>query len=91
MRYEPQKLIEGCLIAGYAVNAHICYIYIRGEYFNEGKRLQKAIDQAYEKNYLGKMRVCVDGIYHIHRSRCIYMWGGDSFIREYEGNKKDIG
>ena len=50
LRFEPQKLIEGCLIAGYAVNAHMCYIYIRGEYFNEGKRLQEAIDQAYEKD-----------------------------------------
>ena len=34
----------------YAVNAHTCYIYIRGEYFNEGQNLQKAIDEAYEKN-----------------------------------------
>ena len=51
MRFEPQKLIEGSLIAGYAVNAHICYIYIRGEYNNEGKRLQEAIDQAYKKTY----------------------------------------
>ena len=54
LRFEPQKLIEGCLIAGFAVNAHVCYIYIRGEYFNEGKRLQVAIDQAYNKGYLGK-------------------------------------
>ena len=54
MRFEPQKLIEGCLIAGYAVNAHVCYIYIRGEYFNEGSRLQKAIDEAYQKNLIGK-------------------------------------
>ena len=62
LRFEPQKLIEGSLIAGYAVNAHVCYIYIRGEYFNEGKRLQNAIDQAYEKNFLGKMHVAQDGI-----------------------------
>ena len=50
------------MIAGYAVQAHVCYIYIRGEYFNEGKRLQEAIDQAYEKKYLGKMHVDQDGI-----------------------------
>ena len=63
LRFEPQKLIEGCLIAGYAVNAHVCYIYIRGEYFNEGKRLQDAINQAYKKNFLGKkMHVVLDGI-----------------------------
>ena len=54
LRFEPQKLIEGCLIAGYTVNAHVCYVYIRGEYLNEGKRLQEAIDQAYAKNFLGK-------------------------------------
>ena len=38
LRFEPHKLIEGCLIASYAVNAHTCYIYIRGEYFNEGQK-----------------------------------------------------
>ena len=54
LRFEPQKLIEGCLIAGYAVNANKCYIYIRGEYYKEGQRLQSAIDQAYERNLIGK-------------------------------------
>ena len=55
LRFEPHKLIEGCLIAAYAVNAHICYIYIRGEYFNEGQKLQKAIEEAYENKLIGKM------------------------------------
>ena len=41
LRFEPQKLIEGCLIASYAVNAKVCYVYIRGEYIKEGKRLQE--------------------------------------------------
>ena len=54
LRFEPHKLIEGCLITSYAVNAHKCYIYIRGEYFNEGQKLQKAIDEAYEKKLIGK-------------------------------------
>ena len=62
IRYEPQKLIEGCLIASYAVSANTCYVYIRGEYVNEGKILQQAIDQAYEKGYLGKMLLALDGI-----------------------------
>ena len=52
MRFEPQKLIEGCLITSFAVNAHTCYIYIRDEYLNEGNRLQKAIDEAYNKNLI---------------------------------------
>ena len=54
IRFEPQKLIEGCLIASYAISAHTCYIYIRGEYFREGQRLQKAINQSYQKKFLGK-------------------------------------
>ena len=54
LRFEPQKLIEGCLISGFAVNAHTCYVYIRGEYLNEGKRLQEAINQAYEKTFRQK-------------------------------------
>jgi NADH-quinone oxidoreductase subunit F len=37
LRFEPQKLIEGCLIASYAVNANACYVYIRGEYLQESK------------------------------------------------------
>ena len=54
LRFEPHKLIEGCLITAYAVNAHKCYIYIRGEYKNEGLRLQEAIDEAYSNNLIGK-------------------------------------
>ena len=48
LRFEPHKLIEGCLIASFAVNAHACYVYIRGEYYNEGQKLQKAINLAIE-------------------------------------------
>ena len=77
LRYEPQKLIEGSLISGYAVGAKVCYIYIRGEYSNEGKRLQIAIDQAYEKNFLGK-NACNSGWdfdIHIHYGAGAYICG----------------
>tara|TARA_R110002096_G_scaffold101770_8_gene225026 strand:+ start:5772 stop:7073 length:1302 start_codon:yes stop_codon:yes gene_type:complete len=57
MRHDPHHLIEGCLIAGFAMNAHACYIYIRGEYIRERERLQAAIDQAYDANLLGKNNV----------------------------------
>ena len=57
IRNEPHKLLEGCLIAGYAMRAHACYIYIRGEFLNEAKILQKAIDEAYDKNFLGNNAV----------------------------------
>ena len=42
-------LLEGCLVAGFAMQAHTCYIYIRGEYYNESSNLQKAIDEAYDR------------------------------------------
>ncbi len=54
IRHEPHKLIEGCLVAGFAMRAHTAYIYIRGEFFNEGKVLQAAIDEAYDAGLLGK-------------------------------------
>mgnify|MGYP006176752483 CR=1 FL=1 len=47
MRKDPHKLIEGCLIAGYAMRARAAYIYIRGEYFNEAVVLDEAIHEAY--------------------------------------------
>src|SRR3546814_15292270 len=46
MRYDPQKLIEGCLIASFAMQAHVCYIYIRGEFIAERIALQKEIGRA---------------------------------------------
>src|SRR6478609_2927045 len=47
MRHDPHTLIEGCLIAGFAMGANAGYIYIRGEYIREGLVLQAAIDEAY--------------------------------------------
>ena len=49
LRYEPQKLIEAALIAAYAVGAKACYVYIRGEYVNEGKVLQQANMKLWKK------------------------------------------
>ena len=57
MRNDPHLLIEGCLIASYAIRAHTCYIYIRGEYVHERERLEAAIKQAYEAKLIGKGNV----------------------------------
>jgi NADH:ubiquinone oxidoreductase subunit F (NADH-binding) len=54
MRHDPHTLVEGCLIAGFAMGAHACYIYIRGEYIREKEALQAAIDEAYDAGLLGK-------------------------------------
>jgi NADH-quinone oxidoreductase subunit F len=53
MEYDPHQLIEGILIAGLAVDAHKGYIYIRGEYRYLIDSMDRAIDEAYAKGYLG--------------------------------------
>ncbi len=86
LRFEPHKLIEGCLIASYAVNAHTCYIYIRGEYLNEGKKLQNAINEAYEKKLIGK-NACGTGWdldIFIHYGAGAYICGEETcIVRKY--------
>ena len=54
MRHDPHTLIEGCLIAGFAMGAHACYIYVRGEYMREREALEAAINECYEAKLLGK-------------------------------------
>ncbi|MFL5112963.1 MAG: NADH-quinone oxidoreductase subunit F, partial [Microvirga sp.] len=46
MRHDPHLLVEGCLIACFAMGAHAAYIYIRGEYIREREALQRAVDEA---------------------------------------------
>tara|TARA_B100000579_G_scaffold380828_1_gene348969 strand:+ start:2727 stop:4061 length:1335 start_codon:yes stop_codon:yes gene_type:complete len=90
LRFEPQKLIEGCLISSYAVGAHTCYIYIRGEYFNEGQILQEAINEAYQKNFIGK-NACKSGwdfdIY-LHYGAGAYICGEETALLESLEGKK---
>ena len=75
IRHDPHKLIEGCLIAGFAMGAHACYIYIRGEFIREAQNLEAAIQEAYDAGYLGK-NACGSGwqydIY-VHRGAGAYI------------------
>ena len=90
IRFEPQKLIEGCLISSYAIGANTCYIYIRGEYFNESKILQEAINEAYKEGLIGK-NACGTGFdfdIHIHLGAGAYICGEETaLIESIEGNK----
>ena len=90
IRNEPHKLIEGCLLASFAMNAHTCYIYIRGEYFNEAVVLQRAIDEAYEAGLVGR-NACGSGwdfdIY-IHRGAGAYICGEETALLESLEGKK---
>src|ERR1044071_5583367 len=54
MEKDPHSMIEGMLIASYAVKAATCYVYIRGEYWFIKDVVDEAIREAYAKGYLGK-------------------------------------
>jgi NADH dehydrogenase (ubiquinone) flavoprotein 1 len=54
MRKDPHKLVEGCVVVGRAMNATACYVYIRGEFYEEAVVFQNAINEAYKAGYLGK-------------------------------------
>ncbi len=51
---DPHQLVEGIIISAFAINSHKSYVYIRGEYVRPFQRFQAAVDEAYQKGYLGK-------------------------------------
>ncbi len=51
---DPHQLIEGIIVTCFASNISKAFIYIRGEYAKPARRVQDAVEQAYEKGYLGK-------------------------------------
>lgn len=90
LRYEPHKLIEGCLLAAFAIRAHVGYIYVRGEYVREAEILQQAIDEAYAASLLGKnaAKSGWDFDLYIHRGAGAYICGEESALLEsLEGRK----
>jgi len=90
MRKDPHKLIEGCLIAGYAMRARVAYIYIRGEYFNEAVILDEAIHEAYNAGLIGK-NACNSGYdldIYLHRGAGAYICGEETaLIQSLEGKQ----
>ena len=54
IRWTPHQVIEGCLIASYAIGAEHCYIYCRGEFFETTQILARAVEEAYEAGYAGE-------------------------------------
>ena len=90
IRNEPHKLLEGCLIAGFAMRAHTAYIYIRGEFYNESVVLQNAIDEAYSAGFLGK-NACKSGWdfdVYLHRGSGAYICGEETALLESLEGKK---
>ena len=53
LRHDPHLLVEGCLVAGFAMGAHTAIVYVRGEFIREREHLQAAVDQAREAGLIG--------------------------------------
>ena len=89
LRHDPHHLVEGCLLAGRAMDAHHAYIYVRGEFVRERERLQAAVDQAYEKNLIGKNNVHGwDFDIIVHHGAGAYICGEETaLIESLEGKK----
>ena len=90
LRHDPHKLVEGCLLACVGIGAHACYLYIRGEFYQEGSNLQRAIDEAYEAGLIGK-NACGTGYdcdIYLHRGAGAYICGEETaLIESLEGKK----
>lgn len=84
LRNDPHKLLEGCLIGGFAMNAVAAYIYIRGEYYDEAMALQYAIAEAYDAGLIGK-NACGSGYDFniiLHRGAGAYICGEETALLE---------
>jgi len=91
MRHDPHLLVEGCLIAGAAMAAHVGYIYVRGEFIRERERLQAAIDQAYEAKLIGKNnKHGWDFDLYVHHGAGAYICGEETALLESLEGKKGM-
>ena len=90
IRHEPHKLLEGCLVAGFAMRAHAAYIYIRGEFVNEARRLQSAIEEAYDAGLLGPNAAGSGWKFdiYLHRGAGAYICGEETALLESLEGKK---
>lgn len=91
--YNPHQLIEGILIAGYAMGISKCFIYIRGEYHAWVTMMEKAVEQAYDRGIVGeRMKSTFGGDYAIdivvHKGAGAYICGEEtSLMNSLEGDR----
>jgi NADH-quinone oxidoreductase subunit F len=87
---DPHQLIEGAILAAYAIQADIGYIFLRAEYVEAGRRLQKALAEAYEAGYLGKniLRAGYNFELRLHISAGRYICGEETaLLNSLEGKR----
>jgi NADH-quinone oxidoreductase subunit F len=90
IRHDPHKLLEGALIASFAMRARAAYIYIRGEFIRETEVLRKAVQECYDAGLFGK-NACGSGFdfdCFVHRGAGAYICGEETAMLEsLEGGK----
>ena len=87
---DPHVLIEGMIIAAYAIGSHKAYVYIRGEYFRSAQRFGRAVEEAYAKGWLGQniQGSGFDLDVVIHRGAGAYICGEETaLLTSLEGGK----
>ncbi len=92
IRHDPHKLLEGCLIAGFAMGATAAYIYIRGEFYNEARHLEAARGECYEAGLIGRNAAGsgYDFDVFIHRGAGAYICGEETGLLESLEGKKGL-
>jgi len=90
LRWTPHQVIEGALIGAYAIRAHHVYIYMRGEFFEPGNIVARAIEEAYDAGYAGKdiMGSGVDIDVTLHLGAGAYICGEETgLMNSLEGRR----
>jgi NADH-quinone oxidoreductase subunit F len=89
LRHDPHTLVEGCLIASFAMRAHACYVYFRGEYIREREAFQRAVGEAYEAGLIGKNnKNGWDFDLYVHHGAGAYICGEETALLESLEGKK---
>ena len=89
LRNDPHHLIEGCLIASFAMGANAAYIYVRGEFIREREALQAAIDECYAAGLLGPNNIHGYPFdLYVHHGAGAYICGEETALLESLEGKK---
>ena len=90
LEFDPHQMLEGIIISSYAIRCHLAFIYIRGEFVFGAKVLDRAVEEAYAKGYLGN-NVLGSGFsldVVVHRGAGAYICGEETgLIESLEGKR----
>ena len=91
MRHDPHLLIEGALLASFAMRAHTCYTYVRGEFIREREQLEAAVAEAYAAKLIGKNNIHGwDFDFIVHHGAGAYICGEETALLESLEGKKGL-